>query len=100
MTTIQLGVPYKDTFSIFNSKKVIEAVRQRFPEWADLCEPYVNVLTFHQWKARGYRVKKGEHSIRIPILSEIEEDDKKTKRLVRRTACVFALPQVELSKAA
>ena len=75
---------------------VIDEVKKRFPEWLPQCEPYRNVLTFQEWKRRGYKVKKGEKSIRIPILSEIEEkDDPKAKRLVRRTACLFAKPQVE-----
>ena len=75
---------------------VAEEVKKRFPDWSHQCEPYKNVLTFQEWKRRGYKVKKGEKSIRIPILSEIEEkDDPKAKRLVRRTACLFARPQVE-----
>ena len=75
---------------------VIDEVNKRFPDWSPQCEPYRNVLTFQEWKRRGYKVKKGEKSIRIPILSEIEEkDDPKAKRLVRRTACLFAKPQVE-----
>ena len=78
-----------------NMQLVTDEVKKRFPEWLPQCEPYRNVLTFQEWKRRGYTVKKGEQSIRIPILSEIEEDDKKTKRLVRRTACLFARPQVE-----
>ena len=62
---VQLGVPYKDSISIINSKFVRKAVKERFPEWADKCEPYVNVLTLKAWNERGYRVKKGEKSIRI-----------------------------------
>jgi hypothetical protein len=95
---ITLGTPYKPESeqSLRNTQAVMQAVRQRFPEFADQAQPYINILTFHQWKARGFNVKKGEHSIRIPILREIEEkDDPKSKRLVRRTACLFALPQVE-----
>lgn len=97
LATIQYGTPYKAESD--QSLRSIEAVRQevakRFPDFAPQCQPYVNVLTFQQWKARGFTVKKGEHSIRITILREIEEDDGKAKRLVRRTACLFALPQVE-----
>ncbi len=97
MSTITYGTPYKieSQQSLRNKQAVLEAVIQRFPAFAADCIPYVNVLTFHQWKARGFHVKKGEHAIRIPVLREIEEDDKKTKRLIRQTACLFALPQVE-----
>ena len=95
---VAFGTPYKlePEQSTRSKQAVMKAVSQRFPEFAGQCEPYVNVLTFRQWKARGYHVKKGEKSIRIPIMKEIEEkDDPKAKRLVRRTAFLFARPQVE-----
>jgi hypothetical protein len=98
MATIELGVPYlpKEQQSLKNSQAVIQAVRQRFPEWADQAVPYVNVLTFRQWVQRGYGVKKGEKSIRITVMKDIpDEDNPKQTRRVRRTACLFALPQVE-----
>jgi len=98
--TILLGVPYKDSFSIQNAKKVLEAVQQRFPEWADHCEPYVNVLTLRAWNQRGYRVRKGEKAIRVAALIPVWKDDEKTGDKVQvgsrgGTAHVFALPQVE-----
>ena len=43
--TITLGTPYKEDMSIKAAQAVLQAVRERFPEWADQCEPYVNVLT-------------------------------------------------------
>ena len=96
---VTLGTPYKTESeqSQRNSKSVIEEIQKRFPTFAGDAKPYINILTFGQWKARGYRVKKGEHSIRIPIMTEIEETEGQTKvkRRVRRTACLFALPQVE-----
>lgn len=102
MTTplIPIGTPYKETFSIPNAHKVLEAVRQRFPEFADQCEPYVNVLTLRAWNQRGYRVKKGEKAIRVAALIPVWKEDKDTgekKQVGNRggTACVFALPQVE-----
>lgn len=93
---IELGTPYidKEHQSEKNKQAVLDAVRQRFPEWADEAIPYVNVLTFNQWRARGYRVKKGEKSIRITVMKELEDEDNQ-KWLARRTACLFALPQVE-----
>lgn len=95
---IELGTPYKQESD--QSERSIQAVKnevaKRFPDFLSQCRPYTNVLTFGQWKARGYKVKKGERSIRIPILSEIEDkEEPKSKRLVRRTACLFAFPQVE-----
>jgi hypothetical protein len=98
--TIALGVPYKDSFSIGNAKRVLEAVRQRFPDWADQCEPYVNVLTLKAWNQRGYRVKRGEKAIRVAALIPVWKEDKQTGEKVQvgtrgGKACVFALPQVE-----
>ena len=103
-TTIALGVPYKDAFSIHNTKVVLDAVRQRFPDWVDRCEPYVNVLTLRAWNQRGYRVKKGEKAIRVFTKAPVTETDPKTgeKKVVGArpaTAFVFALPQVEKREA-
>ena len=99
METIRLGVPYKDSSSIANSKIVLEAVKERFPDWADQAEPYVNVLTLKAWNQRGYRVKKGEKAIRVFTQVPItEKDDSGEEKIVGHRparACVFALPQVE-----
>jgi hypothetical protein len=98
--TIPLGVPFKDSFSIVNTKKVLDAVSQRFPDWADQCEPYVNVLTLKAWNQRGYRVRKGEKAIRVATLLPVWKEDEKTGEKAQigtrpGTAFVFALPQVE-----
>lgn len=98
--TVALGVPYKDTVSAANSKIVHDAVRARFPDWADQCQPYVNVLTLKAWNQRGYRVKKGEKAIRVFTKVPVTEKDAATgdtKIVGSRPAraFVFALPQVE-----
>ena len=100
MNTIALGVPYKDSFSIHNSKLVLEEVQKLFPEWAPQAEPYVNILTMKAWNQRGYRVKKGEKAIRVFTKVSVTEKDAKTgeEKIVGSRparACVFALPQVE-----
>lgn len=99
-TPVALGVPYKDSFSAVNSKIVFDAVKARFPDWADQCQPYVNVLTLKAWNQRGYRVKKGEKAIRVFTKVAVTEKDKKTgeQKIVGSRparAYVFALPQVE-----
>ena len=100
---LSLGVPYKDSFSIHNSKIVLEEVKKRFPEWFDQCEPYVNVLTLRAWNLRGYRVKKGEKAIRVGTLVPVWKEDKDKGEKVQigtlpGRAFVFALPQVELKQ--
>ncbi len=97
---IQIGVPYKDSTSIDNVKIVQDAVAKRFPEWADKCEPYVNVLTLKAWNLRGYHVKKGEKAIRVATMIPIWKDDAEKGEKVQvgtrpGNAFVFALPQVE-----
>ena len=100
MPTVTLGVPYKEDFSEMNTKIVMDAVKQRFPEWADHCEPYVNVLSLKAWNQRGFRVKKGEKAIRVATMIPVwKEDEKSGERVQVGTrpwkAHVFALPQVE-----
>ena len=98
MSTVSLGTPYRADQSARNTQAVLQAVAKRFPEWSSQCAPYVNVLTLKAWNQRGFRVKKGEHSIRIPVIVPVfkEEDGKKVPVANRpSTACLFALPQVE-----
>lgn len=98
--SVALGVPYKDSVSAANSKIVLDAVRTRFPDWADQCQPYVNVLTLKAWNQRGFRVKKGEKAIRVFTKVPVTEKDATTgdEKIVGSRpaqAYVFALPQVE-----
>ena len=98
--TVALGIPYKEDASVQNSKIVLDAVKTRFPNWADQCKPYVNVLTLKAWNQRGYRVKKGEKAIRVFTKVPVTEKDATTgdEKVVGSRparAFVFALPQVE-----
>lgn len=92
--------PYRDTCSIRNAHLVLQAVAERFPDFAPQCEPYVNVLTLREWNRRGYRVKKGERAIRVGTMIPVWKDDAGTDKKVQvghrwHRAYVFALPQVE-----
>src|SRR5205085_12635069 len=94
------GTPYKTDGSVKNTQAVMQEVSKRFPEWVPQCQPYVNVLTLRAWNQRGYRVKKGEKSIRVmtlvPVMWEDEKTGHKTPVGTRRAvAFLFALPQVE-----
>lgn len=97
---VPFGVPYGTSFSARNAEIVKSEVQKRFPEWAAEAKPYINILTLKAWNQRGFRVKKGETSIRVPTFTEILKDDEESgdKIIVgkrRTTACLFALPQVE-----
>jgi N-terminal domain of anti-restriction factor ArdC len=96
--SVPFGIPYipLEHQSVRNSQLVLQEVGKRFPDFLAQAVPYQNILTFRQWRNRGYRVKKGEKSIRITVMKDIpDEDDPKQTRKIRRTACLFALPQVE-----
>ena len=96
---VPLGVPYKESGSITNSKIVFDAVKERFPAWADQCQPYVNVLTMKAWNQRGYRIKKGEKAIKVftqvPVIEKDDNGEEKITGVRPARAYVFALPQVE-----
>lgn len=98
---IPFGTPYKieTEQSVYNTKLVLQAVAQRFPEWAAEARPYVNVLTLRAWNQRGYRVRKGEKAIKVmtkvPVTKRNEKGEDEVVAQRRAVAYVFALPQVE-----
>jgi len=58
-------------------------------------DPYTNTLTFAKWAMLGYRVKKGERSIRsITFVEQKDKDGNITKRF-RKSVCLFYYLQVE-----
>src|SRR5207244_2940076 len=85
-----------------NLKTVFYEVNRRFPNWADQCEPHVNVLTVNKWKAQGYRIRKGEKPISLrgffPVFKNYAVTGERIKVGTRhRPIHVFAFPQVEQS---
>jgi hypothetical protein len=59
------------------------------------CEPYKDVFTYNRWLAMGYQVQRGEHSIKIPVIVERENEDNETiKRLFK--SHVFCRCQVKV----
>lgn len=58
-------------------------------------DPYKNCLSFKQWISNGYKVKKGEKSLKsITVIEETDEKGKVTKRHTR-TINLFYYLQVE-----
>jgi N-terminal domain of anti-restriction factor ArdC len=58
------------------------------------CEPYKDVFTYNRWSAMGFQVQRGEHSIKIPVVVERENEDNETiKRLFK--SHVFCRCQVK-----
>jgi antirestriction protein ArdC len=49
------------------------------------CEPYKDWFTLRRWNAQGYRVREGEHGVRLVTIREDEVENEDTgERLVRR----------------
>lgn len=70
---------------------VREQILERFgPEAAKLYDPTTNALTFREASKRGYRVKKGEISLKSITFIEKEEGGEIKK--IPRTVHLFFLP--------
>jgi mannose-6-phosphate isomerase class I len=92
MTMTELEARKFDRFSEQNYEVVKEQLECG-------CEPYVDVFTLKRWNAQGFKVKKGEKSIRITTIVKKEVKDKKTgekeTKQFPKTAFVFCRCQVE-----
>lgn len=38
------------------------------------CQPYRDVFTYRRWLAQGYQVRRGEHSIKLGIVKQVERE--------------------------
>ena len=62
------------------------------------CKPYEDVFTYTRWQARGYQVKRGEHSIKLAVIKVVEkenEDGETETRRVFGNSHVFCRHQVK-----
>lgn len=82
------------------SQKTYELVAQQINERYGENEvknydPYKNCLTFKQWLENGYRVKKGEKSLKsVTVIEEIDKKGKVIKKHLR-TIHLFYFLQVK-----
>jgi len=84
------------------SKKTYENVANQIRErWGEKevkkYDPYRNCRTFHQWSELGYKVKKGEVSLKSITL--IEEKDDKGEIIRKRARIVHLFYRRQVSKA-
>ena len=42
------------------------------------CQPYKDVFTLPRWNAQGFKVKKGEKALRLPLVREDAVEDEET----------------------
>lgn len=91
--------------SIANYAPIIDGFMQKGIPASEIT-PRVNVFTFFAWKAKGRRVRKGEHGVKItswvPVLGKVKtEKDPKTGEektvasLRPKTTTVFHISQTE-----
>ena len=61
--------------------------------------PYVDICTFNEWKARGFKVTNGQtalsHGITWLEIKDKEGKEKENKTLIPKTFAVFGKHQVE-----
>jgi hypothetical protein len=85
--------PYKGSEATYIAVKA--QIEDRFgPEEAERYDPFLNCLSFKEWTARGFRVKRGEKSIKSLTIVE-REDEKGKVRHYPRTVHLFYHLQVE-----
>jgi hypothetical protein len=66
-------------------------------EEAEKYNPLTNCFTYNTWRAKGYRVKAGEHGIRsytIKTVTKIENGEE-VKKQYYKTCFLFYILQVE-----
>lgn len=63
------------------------------------CSPYQDVFTYNRWKAQGYQVRRGEKSIKLPLVKDIvtedEESETVTTHRILGASFVFCRCQVD-----
>ena len=63
------------------------------------CKPYEDVFTYNRWLAQGYQVQRGEHSLKLGIVKEVERESETGETELRKifgNAHVFCRHQVKL----
>ena len=63
------------------------------------CEAYRDWYTYNRWRAQGYQVRKGEKGVCLTVYRTIEEKDKDTGKVKRKSrpwrSYVFCRCQVD-----
>ena len=85
--------------SAYTAQNVAMQIKSRFGEEAvKEYDPRLNCFTFRRWQEEGYRVKKGEKSLRSLTFIPIEKKDARGQlKVVKipRTVHLFFINQVE-----
>ena len=62
-------------------------------------DPYKNVMTFNKWGKAGFKVKKGEKSLRSVTFVEVKDASGEVIKKYKKTVHLFCWLQVEPIKA-
>lgn len=100
MNTIHEKAQWKG--SIHTSTMVAEQIEQRWgTEEVKNYDPSTNCLTLLRWNMEGFKVKKGEKALKSVTFIEVEVDDKKggkEMKKIPRNVSLFYYLQVEPKK--
>ncbi len=94
--TIQevLKSPWKGSEKTF--EMVQDQLRERYGD--DVAEEFnaeTDAMPFASWLSYGYRVRKGEHSLKSITYVEVKNDNGEVEKKIRRTCNLFHKNQVE-----
>lgn len=78
------------------SEMVREQVRERYgDDIADEFDPACDAMPLVSWAAYGYRIKKGEKSLKSVTFVEVKDENDKVVEKIRRVVHLFHKRQVE-----
>jgi len=91
----------KQSSNYTGSRRTAQAVQKEIlkrwgHEEAQNYDPFTNCLTFRQWSNMGYKVKKGEKSIRSRTFVEKKDENGNIIRTYPKTIHLFYCLQVEV----
>lgn len=77
-------------------KMVSEQIAQRFgQDEVQNYNPYANCMTFRQWLAAGYRVRRGEKALKSITYIEVKDENGEVVKKYPKTVNLFYEKQVE-----
>jgi hypothetical protein len=86
--------PYRGSEATYEMVK--EQVRER---WGDECaeefDPHTDAMPLLTWASYGYRVKKGEKSLKSVTYVEVKNDKGEIEKKIRRFVNLFHKNQVQ-----
>jgi len=82
--------------SAITKEMVAKQIALRFgPEEVQNYNPYVNCMTFKQWLAAGYRVRRGEKALKSITYVELKDKNGEVIKKYPKTVNLFYEKQVE-----